>query len=292
MNNKMADQILNLNLVEEIEKHPCLYNYTLTSYSRKDITEKAWNEIGAKINIPGRECKERWKNLRAVFTRHMKTSKGPPVKYKKPYYLAEAMQFATPFIKRLNYNKNNSDNLPAQTETTKQIESEDEENPLALNDKAYHASVPRSSVEYINFSTGSPQPSQSPLSAPPLSPQSCSLTSPSRRFKPINIRGKISEEDDLGQTYADFARTRYDDTDSQQEANKMFLLSLLPDMNQMSLSQTRQFKRKIMDLIDDVLENTSNVKKRDSSSSIRCESYSNISSNDHVTTIMKEEIID
>lgn len=53
MNNKMVDQATNLKLVAEIEKRPCLYNYTLTSYSRKDLTEKAWSEIGQKINLPG-----------------------------------------------------------------------------------------------------------------------------------------------------------------------------------------------------------------------------------------------
>lgn len=49
----MNDQAFNVKLVEEVEKHPCLYNYQLTQYSRKDITDLAWNNIGKKMNMSG-----------------------------------------------------------------------------------------------------------------------------------------------------------------------------------------------------------------------------------------------
>jgi hypothetical protein len=48
------------------------------------------------------ECKERWKNLRASFTRFLKSTKlssGCGTKYKKPYYLAEYLHFLKPFTK-------------------------------------------------------------------------------------------------------------------------------------------------------------------------------------------------
>lgn len=38
---KMAGQLLNVKFVWEVEKHPCLYNYKLKKYSKKDITENA-----------------------------------------------------------------------------------------------------------------------------------------------------------------------------------------------------------------------------------------------------------
>lgn len=47
--------------------------------------------------------------------------------------------------------------------------------------------------------------------------------------------------------------------DPLREANKMFLLSLLPDLNEMSSHQRRMFKRKVMDLIDDILHNTPKI---------------------------------
>lgn len=33
-----------------VEKHPCLYNNKLAEYSRKDIIEKTWSEIGLEMN--------------------------------------------------------------------------------------------------------------------------------------------------------------------------------------------------------------------------------------------------
>ncbi|XP_028136200.2 uncharacterized protein LOC114330948 [Diabrotica virgifera virgifera] len=109
-----ADQALNIKLVQEVEKHPCLYNYTLNEYSRKDITENAWNDIGRELNLTGNECKDKWKNLRAVFVRHMKSAPSGSSKSKKPYYLTDAMQFALPYVKVLN--SVTSVNLPKRAE--------------------------------------------------------------------------------------------------------------------------------------------------------------------------------
>jgi len=49
----MNEQKLNIKFVEEVEKHPILYNFTLPGYSRKDETEKAWNEVGKTVNMTG-----------------------------------------------------------------------------------------------------------------------------------------------------------------------------------------------------------------------------------------------
>lgn len=49
----MSDQELNLKLVGEVEKHEVLYNYKLPGYSRKDITDKAWQEVAAEMNMTG-----------------------------------------------------------------------------------------------------------------------------------------------------------------------------------------------------------------------------------------------
>ncbi|KAG8286745.1 hypothetical protein J6590_052791 [Homalodisca vitripennis] len=47
----MGDQELNFKLVAEVEKYEVLYNYKLPGYSRKDITDKAWHEIGVAMNM-------------------------------------------------------------------------------------------------------------------------------------------------------------------------------------------------------------------------------------------------
>lgn len=50
----MSEQSLNIKFVQEVEKFPCLYNYKLSQYSRKDITEAAWNKIGKEMNMTGK----------------------------------------------------------------------------------------------------------------------------------------------------------------------------------------------------------------------------------------------
>jgi hypothetical protein len=47
------------------------------------------------------ECKERWKNLKACYTRHLKNKlpSGSGAKTKRPYYLAEYLNFLEPFTK-------------------------------------------------------------------------------------------------------------------------------------------------------------------------------------------------
>jgi hypothetical protein len=47
----MSEQILNIKFVGEVEKHPVRYNYKLPGYSRKDITEKAWCEVGREVQM-------------------------------------------------------------------------------------------------------------------------------------------------------------------------------------------------------------------------------------------------
>lgn len=47
------DENKNIQFVLEVEKHPCLYNTTLSSYSRNNDTDKAWAEIGKIMNMTG-----------------------------------------------------------------------------------------------------------------------------------------------------------------------------------------------------------------------------------------------
>lgn len=51
----MSDQEMNIKLVGAVEKHEALYNYKLPDYSRKDVTEKAWKEVAAEVNMPGKK---------------------------------------------------------------------------------------------------------------------------------------------------------------------------------------------------------------------------------------------
>lgn len=42
---KTKEDNLTIKLVEAVEQYPCLYNFKLPEYARKDITEKAWSKV-------------------------------------------------------------------------------------------------------------------------------------------------------------------------------------------------------------------------------------------------------
>lgn len=92
--------------------------------------------------------------------------------------------------------------------------------------------------EEENSQAYSPSPSSSSLQ--PASPHG-------------NSRYKRQSEDDIDEKYHEFSRRRFDPLP---DFKKMFLLSLLPDLDQMSLRQMRLFKRRVIDLIEEILQDT------------------------------------
>ncbi|XP_059055706.1 uncharacterized protein LOC131849615 [Achroia grisella] len=262
----MAEQLLNLKFVREVEKRPCLYNYTIGEYSRRDLTEIAWAEVGKEVNLSGSESKEKWKNLRAVFVRHMKPFlNGTITKPKKPYYLAEAMQFALPFVKTL-YPRSNE--WPSQTHievcddgvSNWQLD-ENEASPALTSPHSLPPVSPQSSL--------SPMPLSPQINHQSNSHQICKIIKKeemeenceysSSWHQPFQNR-KTLRQDDSQLDDGEFFQAKRNRTDSyRHEANKMYLLSLLPDVDQMTPNQTRHFKRKVMEIIDNILQDTSSL---------------------------------
>lgn len=48
------EQNLNITFVQEIEKYPCLYNYRLEVYSKRDIVDAAWEKVGKTVGDTGK----------------------------------------------------------------------------------------------------------------------------------------------------------------------------------------------------------------------------------------------
>jgi hypothetical protein len=47
------DPSMNIKFVKAVEKYPCLYNYKLPEYSRRDVTDKAWMNVAKEMNYTG-----------------------------------------------------------------------------------------------------------------------------------------------------------------------------------------------------------------------------------------------
>ncbi|XP_046409110.1 uncharacterized protein LOC124174001 [Ischnura elegans] len=248
----MNDQELNIKLVGEVEKHEVLYNYKLPGYSRKGVTEKAWKEVSVELALPAQDCKEKWRNLRTVFMRKMKPSASGSGGKKKAYYLENAMQFCLPFIKTvippsMGY-------LPTPPCTTQ---------PSTGANECSETQVEDLEDESTNAPQNSPSVSPSILDDPPQhqtekTPASSSPTSTSQILKKKNK----SPESLADQSVADYFKAKKAkllsnakaDTSNQkidrQHGVKMFVLSLIPELEELSDSQIKLFKRQVLRVID------------------------------------------
>ncbi|XP_047519230.1 cell wall protein DAN4-like [Pieris napi] len=275
-----AEQETNIKFVQEIEKHACLYNYKLPEYMRKNIIDKTWAEIGNKFQITGSEAKEKWKNLRSVFVRHLKPAKsGAGTAQKKPYYLADYMQFTVPFIKTAGKPSGNLKEtiepqtpdleLCEQTQFTENVPTSTQ--PISQQ----QSSLPSTSTNTQPISQQQSSLPSTSTSTQPISQQQSSLPSTSTSTQPISQqqlpppppstnnkkkRKKLEEtqaEQDIS-AYFKFKQSKIlENCDSTENSNKMFLLSLLSDVNKMTDSQRRLFKRRVLALIDDIMDQSS-----------------------------------
>uniref|UniRef100_UPI00358F56E2 uncharacterized protein n=1 Tax=Myxine glutinosa TaxID=7769 RepID=UPI00358F56E2 len=102
-------------LIRAVQPHPILFDVKHKSYRNVEKKENTWTSISNKLNIPVKDVRRSWKNLRDVYTRRNKTlmrksryttKKLPPWKY------AAAMSFLDAY----NHQANTHDNLQSSDE--------------------------------------------------------------------------------------------------------------------------------------------------------------------------------
>lgn len=201
--------------------------------------------------------------MRAVFVRHIKPApSGSSSKKKKPYYLTDAMQFTIPYVKALNNTISGNLPLAADREVTEQEDNEEaNESQMSQSILQQNIALPPQNMPSSSEDTPSPMscplPESSPISNQPLSPMSCP---PSRSFASSTDIGsnrrkrKPDTVDDGIMEYFKARKANLEKKSEHEDPKRMFLLSLLPDMKAMSESQTRTFKRRVLALVDDILE--------------------------------------
>ncbi|XP_067637836.1 uncharacterized protein [Eurosta solidaginis] len=114
------DPVLNVRFVQMVENHPCLWNSTLPAYSKKDETQKAWQEVANETKDTVRNCRERWRTIRSSFLRSLKLSRTSTGRGKRKYYLSKYLQFLIPYTKTRIKNANGSSTIIAQRKMTPQ----------------------------------------------------------------------------------------------------------------------------------------------------------------------------
>ncbi|CAG9763734.1 unnamed protein product [Ceutorhynchus assimilis] len=262
-----------ISLIQEIEKYPQLYDHNLAEYSNRRTAELNWTKIGKKFNETG---KTKWKGIRSSYIRSLsaKGKSGSSAGSKKPYYLAKYLHFLNAF--RKNYPQEG--NLQSEP-STKEPENLDEESheETGTHEAASTDSESRDRQISVDFDdlgesqysfpdtpraghsttdNTNQQADISSLSNPESLTLGRKLTGKRVKTSSYNTRG-LNAADKCAIDYFTLKKKKAETvtTSSQQEkpnSCEMFLLSLVPQMESMTLRQQLSFQKGILELIENI----------------------------------------
>lgn len=200
-------------------------------------------------------CKERWRNLRGCFTRHLKQKEtSNSVRYRKPYYLADYMHFIYPFTKTRKSNSTfvkceKTENIEDSTTNANTITIENE---LIQDETPVHEEEIQQEMQITtrDDSLIIPHTIEQQLNSTPVlltedlnrkrkyEPESISIQS-----TPLKIQGEPT-----------FYELKSCNERSQEpDADLYFLKSLLPDIHSMNQYQKRKLRIHFLNVIDNIL---------------------------------------
>lgn len=229
------------------------------------------------FNIAVAHCKERWRNLRACLTRHLKqqlfASDGSTIH--KPYYLAEHMKFVLPFTKsRSSCGKDSSIYMESPSphpSTTSPLKDTKDVHLTSDNDTEQHhqresklfqhnetptytiSAESEDTNQYVTFV----QNANGDLTSEGLDDNQMhvdeSAIIATKGIHHSSYTNVSAKPIDIYEPSTKRVRISNQESD---DADLNFFRSLLPDIRMMSASQKRRFKIGIFQLIDNVLKNT------------------------------------
>ncbi|KAI4455444.1 alcohol dehydrogenase transcription factor myb/sant-like [Holotrichia oblita] len=208
------DPIFNIKFVELVEKYPCIYDYRRQDHSKRDVVEKAWSAIGSELKLSGKQ------------------------------------QFITPFMK----SKPQQGNLPTETEPSlnedNDSESDAEKNIDDHSEQGITGSVRNSQERQTDITTGVKKFQEKN----PSTQTQCSnnITGPSEKRRKVSTT-TLNEADKY---FVEYIKSKTSGTYSAKEKpnpDLQFLTSLLPDLAKLTDYQKRQFKKRTLELLDELL---------------------------------------
>ncbi|KAF5289776.1 hypothetical protein FQA39_LY03693 [Lamprigera yunnana] len=237
MANNTEDPLFNINLVKAIENRPCIWDYNLSDYSNRNKIDKTWKEVAEEVKDTVSNCRERWRNIRGSFFRSLKKSpSGSRTNAKKRYYLTDYLEFIRPYTK----SKASTGNLETILDN---VHNSEEGNSDSQEDMENRDLASQSRGDEISENVN--EPSREETIATP--------TNTTKRRKVSLIPSSATNPVD--EAFVDWHKNEKEKDDFRKEdANRSFLLSLLPDMWKMTDKQNRRFRQRVICLADEILE--------------------------------------
>jgi hypothetical protein len=203
-----------------------------------------------------KDCKETWRNLRIVFARNLRKAPAGSRARKKKYYLLEKMQFLRPYL-----NIKVEKSLPVNQPSPTNIDHEQEPNELqssALHEKTYNEEF-NQNITYKEFNqqTDYEEADQHAASG---KHRLIMDNEQSRRHSTECLKEekkKKCDKLDVDQYVINYIKSKK--ASQLENYRRQFLVSLLPDVEEMDASQFRQFRKRVGNLIEEILEPNSST---------------------------------
>ncbi|KAI4455461.1 madf domain transcription factor [Holotrichia oblita] len=207
---------------------PVIFLDEIWIFSKRNV-ERSWQDDDIKsVRKPeGYEeaaCKDKWKNLRSAYARYLrqKPTNGSSAQVKKKYYLADYLAFLTPFTK----SKQQESSIPSPTNIN-------EETSNSTHEEAREAELPESEVQDEN--------NENERAVEDAAAELLVVDSSLTRNK-VSSR-KRKEVDPLEKCAVEyFTSKNRSQPETREDADLLFLKSLLPDLRQMTNAQNHGFK--------------------------------------------------
>lgn len=209
-------------------------------------------------------CKERWRNLRACLTRHLKqqqTANEDGSVNHKPYYLAEHMNFLLPYTKSRTVKEQIKYETPAvedhkpSTSVGKVAKLAAASGTTTTTTTTYTISTDESDEnQYVTLIQSSSANGLEETHVQVDTDPDTKAINPEQSF--TSTSSVVAPKDHLQEIiYEPLPAKRIKVTQETDDADLDFFRSLLPDIRLMTASQKRRFKMGIFGLIDNVLSN-------------------------------------
>ncbi|XP_039959877.1 uncharacterized protein LOC126760666 isoform X1 [Bactrocera neohumeralis] len=257
----LQDNKFNIRLVKCVKKYPLLYNTDLKEYTRRDCRERAWIDVAEELDCDPKAAQKKWQNFRSILVRKLKQMQmGESV---QQYYLYDHMKYIIPYLKKtyepgaLKRTVRQIDVEPdaeygtGSEHSTENIEinedlTVDSHDPIYLenNEPNEKYALKKIKVAVSSEDEGGPEFDNDVVSNSPQSEL--------RENIMVNNKMTNSTLMHAASTPVTYSEQR-DQTMSRETPKRQFVLSLLPDLNEMTNSQMRQFKFRVLQLIDEIL---------------------------------------
>ncbi|XP_077970082.1 uncharacterized protein LOC120326281 [Styela clava] len=216
----------NILLLQAIEQHSELYDVCNPAYSDRNVQMLIWKTV-AEVNETVDNCKETWKKLRTALRKNLRDQppSGSGTTAKKSYYLHEYIGFVMPHLK----SRAQRENLDLEVIECPDYETAENES----SDQSFEGSS---------------------LSASDIV-QEGDAREKRRLVKRVQLESKASNID---KAIISYLKAREERGLERNDPDFNFLMSILPDMKSFDKKRKLKFKKRILELITENVEDSDN----------------------------------